>query len=191
MAEVSAMRGVIEFFDRIGIYDVVLPFLLVFTIVFAILEKTKVFGTEKVGDEKVSKKNLNSMAAFVISFLVLASSEIVEVITQVSSQMVVLLLLSVLFLILIGSFYKEEDDGVFLEGNWKTLFMIVMFIAILLIFLQAIKTDSGDSWLEYAFDFMKDNWSSTGVASIILIVFTALIMYWLTKDTKEKKEDKS
>ena len=47
MVEQSVFRGIIEFFEKIGIYDVVLPFLLVFTIVFAILEKTKVFGTLK------------------------------------------------------------------------------------------------------------------------------------------------
>lgn len=192
MAEVSTLRESLEFFDRIGIYDVILPFLLVFTIVYAILEKTKVFGMEKVGDKTVTKKNLNSMAAFVISFLVVASSQLVEVITQVSSHMVILLMLSVMFLILVGSFYKE-GEGVFLEKGWKTLFMIIMFIGIVLIFLQAIKTDSGDSWLEYAFDYMSDNWSSTGVASIFLILFTVGIMYWLTKGedatTKVKKEE--
>ena len=42
----STFREVLLFFEQIGIYDVVLPFLLVFTIVFAILEKTKLFGTE-------------------------------------------------------------------------------------------------------------------------------------------------
>ncbi|MCK5630608.1 MAG: hypothetical protein KAI26_08360 [Nanoarchaeota archaeon] len=191
MAEVSTLRESLEFFDRIGIYDVILPFLLVFTIVYAILEKTKVFGMEKVGDKTVTKKNLNSMAAFVISFLVVASSQLVEVITQVSSHMVILLMLSVMFLILVGSFYKE-GEGVFLEKGWKTLFMVIMFIGIVLIFLQAIKTDSGDSWLEYAFDYMSDNWSSTGVASIFLILFTVGIMYWLTKGedtTKVKKEE--
>lgn len=189
MAEVSTLRGSLEFFDEIGIYDVILPFLLVFTIVYAILEKTKVFGMEKVGDKTVTKKNLNSMAAFVISFLVVASSQLVEVITQVSSHMVILLMLSVMFLILVGSFYKE-GEGVFLEAGWQKLFMVIMFIGIVLIFLQAIKTESGDSWLEYAFEYMGDNWSSTGVASICLILFTVGIMYWLTKGEKTPKVKK-
>ena len=53
----SAFRGAIEFFDKIGVYDVILPFLLVFTIVFAILEKTKVFGTDDIEGKKLTKKN--------------------------------------------------------------------------------------------------------------------------------------
>ena len=186
MAEVSTLRNALEFFDKIGIYDVVLPFLLVFTIVFAILEKTKVFGMEQVGEKKVTKKNLNSMTAFVISFLVVASSQLVEIITQVSSHMVILLMLSVMFLILVGSFYKE-GEGVFLEKGWQKLFMIIMFIGIVLIFMQPIKTDGGDSWLEYGFNYMGANWSSTGVASILLILFAVGIMYWLTKGERESK----
>ena len=53
----SAFRGVIEFLGDMGVYDVILPFLLVFTIVFAILEKTKILGTAKEGGETIGKKN--------------------------------------------------------------------------------------------------------------------------------------
>ena len=42
----SPFRTGIDFLDKLGVYEVLLPFLLIFTIVFAILEKTKVFGTE-------------------------------------------------------------------------------------------------------------------------------------------------
>ena len=59
MAE-TVLGGVIGFFQRIGIYDVVLPFLLTFTIVFAILEKTRVFGVEKIEGADYPRKNLNS-----------------------------------------------------------------------------------------------------------------------------------
>ena len=76
----STFRGVIEFFAELGIYDVILPFLLVFTIIFAILEKSRVFGTEKIGDIVYTRKNLNSMVAFVIAFLVVASTQIVAII---------------------------------------------------------------------------------------------------------------
>ena len=134
----SAFRDIIDFFDTIGIFDVVLPFLLVFTIVFALLERTKVFGLEKIEGKEYTKKNLNSAAAFVISFLVVASSELVEIITEVSSKFVVLLFLVVLFLLLVGSFFKEEPHGVFLEGGWKTTFMGIVFVVLIFIFLDAL-----------------------------------------------------
>lgn len=190
---VSTFRNAIEFFDKIGIYDVILPFLLVFTIVFAILEKTKVFGTEEVEGQKITKKNLNAMAAFVIGFLVVASSKLVEIITKVSSQVVILLLLSILFLLLVGSFFKEGETT-FLEGGWKYFFMIIMFIGIIGIFLHAIETDDGTPWLEWAWDELTDNWTSTGVASVILIIVIIIFMVYVvrgeTPQKKTKKEEK-
>ena len=64
----TPFREVIDFFDTIGVFDVVLPFLLVFTIVFALLERTKVFGVETIDGKHYTKKNLNSVAAFVIPY---------------------------------------------------------------------------------------------------------------------------
>lgn len=191
---VSTFRNAIEFFDKIGIYDVILPFLLVFTIVFAILEKTKVFGTEEVEGQKVTKKNLNSMAAFVIGFLVVASSKLVEIITKVSSQVVVLLLLSILFLLLVGSFFKEGETT-FLEGNWKYFFMIIMFIGITGIFLHAIETEDGTPWLEWGWEQLTNNWTSTGVASVILIIVIIAFMFYVvggepSQKTTKKEEKK-
>ena len=188
MVETSTLREVLIFFDKIGIYDVVLPFLLVFTIVFAILEKTKVFGTEDIEGKKFTKKNLNSMTAFVIAFFVVASSKLVETITQVSSYVVLLLLLSVFFLLLVGSFMKEEKDGVALDKPLNILFMIIMFIGIVLIFLQAIKVESGESWLEWAWNNLSEHWTSTGIASVILVIVIVLFMLYITKSPSEGKK---
>ncbi len=182
----TAFGDVIEFLDRLGVYDVILPFLLVFTIIFAILEKTKVFGTEEVEGQKITKKNLNSMAAFTIAFLVVASSQLVEVVTKVSSQVVVLLLLSIFFLLLVGSFFKE-GDSTFLEGNWKYLFMGIMFVGILGIFLNAIETEDGTPWLEWGWENLTNNWSSTGVASVVLIIVIIAFMFYIVRGEPAQK----
>lgn len=174
---VTPFRGIIEFFTEIGLYDVVLPFLLVFTIVFAILEKTKVFGTEKIEGKEFTKKNINAMASFVIAFFVIASSRLVEIITEVSSQAVLLLLLSVLFLLLVGSFFKE-GAGVFLEGGWRILFMVIMFVGIVLIFLNSL------GWLDKVWDFIGRGQGGNAVGSIILIVIIIFFMIYVVKEPK-------
>lgn len=186
----STFRDVLLFFDKVGIYDVVLPFLLVFTIVFAIFEKTKVLGTEEIEGKRYSKKNLNAMASFVISFLVIASTKLVEIITAVSANMVLLLLLSVFFLLLVGSFYRETEE-VFLEGGWRTFFMIVMFVGVVAIFLEAIPTKSGKPWLEWFVDYIVRNFDSAAVSSIILIVLMVLFMYFITKESRGIKKAES
>jgi len=182
----SPFRQVIEFFNTIGLFDVVLPFLLVFTIVFAILEKTKVLGTEKHEGHEYTRKNLNAIAAFVIAFLVIASSELVEIITTVSSNAVVVLFLSVLFLLLIGSFHKE-GEAIYLQGGWKVTFMIIVFVAIIGIFLNAIKTSDGKTWLESIADFTGSG-SNEMVGSILLLAIIVLfIVYAVKEPVKEAK----
>jgi hypothetical protein len=115
----------LDFLSRIGIFEVVLPFMLVFTIVFAVLEKTRIFGSEKVfsqkaGTQEVSRKSQNSTVAFVVAFFVIASKELVATINEVMANMVLLLLLSISFLILVGSFHGEQEKkGLELASPWK------------------------------------------------------------------------
>ena len=177
---ITPFREVINFFDSIGLFDVVLPFLLVFTIVFAIFEKTKVLGMEEIDGKKYTKKNLNAIAAFVIAFLVVASSELVEIITTVSSNAVIVLFLCVFFLLLVGSFYKE-GEAVYLEGGWKIVFMIIVFVAIVGIFLNAIKGADGRTWLERVLDFTGSGGDEL-VGSVVLLAVIVLFVVWAVKE---------
>jgi hypothetical protein len=186
MTEASTFRTTLIFFDKLGIYDVILPFLLVFTIVFAILEKTRVLGTEKIDGSTTSKKNLNSLVAFVIAFLTIASSSIVGVINKTASHIVILLLLSVFFLLLIGSFMKETEEGVFLEGPWKIIFMIIMFVGIIFIFLNALPGREGQTWLDEIFKFLGNFNNSNVVSSIILIIVVVGFIAFIVKEPKKK-----
>ena len=186
MLMATQFRSALEFFERIGIFDVVLPFLLVFTIVFAILEKTKVLGTEEIEGKRYTKKNLNAIAAFVMAFLVVASSQIVEIITTVSANAVVLLFLSVLFLLLVGSFFKEGEP-VYLEGGWKMTFMILMFIGILGIFLGAVKTKDGRTWLDSLSDFSSSGGSNEVMGAVILLVVVVLFIAFAVRESPKKE----
>jgi hypothetical protein len=176
----TPFREIIDFFASIGVFDVVLPFLLIFTIVFALLERTKVFGMEKIEGKEYTKKNLNSAAAFVISFLVVASSELVEVITDVSSKFVVLLLLIVLFLLLVGSFYKEEDHSVFLEGGWRNAFMLIVFVVLIFIFLDALDV------LDNVFGFLKGTNQGEIIGSALLLISIVVFIVYVTQDRGNK-----
>src|SRR3989344_2060049 len=61
----TVLGDAVKLLQDFGFFDVILPFLLVFTVVFGILEKTKIFGTE--GEKGHPKKNIDAMVAFVIA----------------------------------------------------------------------------------------------------------------------------
>ncbi|MGV8150621.1 MAG: hypothetical protein ACP5NV_02735 [Candidatus Woesearchaeota archaeon] len=174
---------------KLGIYDVVLPFLLVFTIVFALLEKTKALGLERGKDDKeYTKKNLNAMVAFVMGFLVVASAQLVAVINKTMSQVFILLLLIVCFLMLAGAFHKQTKDGFFLNskdhGFYYTAFMAITFIVIIAIFLNSL------GWLELIYEFLKDHWNTSYVAAVIFIIAIIGFMAWIMKDPSDSKDAK-
>jgi len=187
VAKPTPFREVLIFFDSIGLFDVVLPFLLVFTVVFAILEKTKVLGTEEIDGKKYTKKNLNAIASFVIAFLVIAAKELVAIINETVAKAVVVLFFSVLFLLLVGSFHKEEKEPMYLQGPWKIVFMIIVFLAIVGIFLDSIKTSDGRTWLQRLGDFSGSG-SDEVAGSIVLLVLVVLFIVYATKEPSKESQ---
>ena len=192
MAEESAFREVLSFFDRLGVFDVVLPFLLIFTIVFAMLEKTKVLGTEGIGEmENLPKKNLNAMVAFVIAFFTIASSQLVALIIEVSANVIILMLAIVFFLLLLGSFHNETKDPYFLTGASKNIFMAISALGLLFIFLNALETDD-KSWFQWIMDWITSIIDSTAVAAVVLFLVVVgimgIIVFSGPKSTNKKTE---
>lgn len=183
MAEETVFRGVIEFLYKIGVYDVILPFLLIFTIVFAILEKTRILGTEEIDGKHYPKKNIDAMVSFVASFLVVASTKLVAAINQALAQSILILLLIIMFLMLIGAFFKEGEEVV-LEGGWRTFFMVVIFVGIILIFLNAL------GWLVPFWQYIVNNWKMEWVATLIMIIIIVIFIWYITYEKKPaaKKE---
>lgn len=170
----SVFRRSLDFLYELGIYDVVLPFLLVFTIVFAILEKTRIFGEQTIDGSDHTRKDLNSMVAFVIALLVVGSSRLVSIINNTVANVALLLVLVVMFLMLAGSFH--DDETFFLEGHWQTTFMVITFIGIILIFLNA--TD----YLRLAYNYVSVYWNAATFSSIILLLLVALAMGFVVRE---------
>jgi|SRR3989339_1810035 len=181
MAQESTFRGVISFLEQIGVYDIILPFLLVFTIMFAILEKTKVLGVDKINGKEYTKKNLNSIFAFVVAFLVIASTKLVAIINETMANVVLLLILAICFLMLVGVFFGSNEFTLEKYPGWTKFFMVLMFIGIVLIFLNAL------DWLKYIlslFVYWDSQWAATFLLFILVIVFMVFITWEPKKESK-------
>ncbi|MDP3698995.1 MAG: hypothetical protein Q8R47_05400 [Nanoarchaeota archaeon] len=181
MVEESAFRGMIGFLNKLGVYDVILPFLLVFTIIFAILEKTKIFGIDKIDGKELPKKNINAMVAFVIAFLVIASTKLVGIINEVMANVVLLIILGVCFLLLVGVFFGDKEFTLEKFPTWSKLLMILMFIGIVVIFLNAL------GWLQTIFDLFN-NINADWAASLVFIIIILGFILWITHTPEKKKE---
>jgi hypothetical protein len=182
----TVFGNAITFLNQLGFLDVVLPFILVFAILFGILEKTKVLGIDKFDGQEYTKKSLNSLVAVCVAFFVVASPQLVPIINKALAQVIILLLIVVFYLILIGVFYKNSED-VFLEGGWRRGFMVALLIGIVLIFVNAIPMANGQSVLVWFYGYVSTNVDSGYVSAIVLLLFIALVVWFLSKDSVPKK----
>jgi hypothetical protein len=173
----------IDFLIEIGFYDVVLPFLLVFTVFFGVLEKTKIFGTED--GTTMPKKNLNAMVAFVVAFFVISAKEIVTSI-QESLPLVALVLLAIIsFLLLIGSMFSGEKEFNFMDlfEGWRAPFAGVFLVSIVLIFFQSF------GWLNPIWEYFTGIGTETFILVVFLLAVVGIMFYVVGGGAKKNKGD--
>lgn len=167
----SSLQNAIEFFRAFGLFDVVLPFLLVFTIVFAILEKTRILGTED--KEGTPKRNLDAMVAFVAALLVVATNKVVTAINKSLPNVVLLIVVFLSFLLMLGLFWKSEEfDFRKDQHGWYVGFCILLFIGLIIIFMDAMTLDNGQTWLRYILSFIGKDTGGSVFGSIIFLAVT-------------------
>lgn len=175
-----------EFFmklDSIGLTDVLLPFLLFFVIVYAILQKTNILGE--------GKKNLNAAVGIVVALLVVVphvtgrfpeNVDPVVIINNALPQISIVLVAIIFLLVLIGVFGQDMVMLGIAAPGWITLLSL---ITILLIFGGAA------GWWSNNFGTgMEDFFGTEGIAIFIMIVMFGIIIAWVTSDSKEGDKEK-
>ena len=145
------------------------PFLLVFFIVFAILEKTKLLGE--------GKKQLNALIAFIIGLIFIAFAYPVDVVNNLILFLSVALIVVFIALIIWGFVSGEtkvESKGV------KVGALVVLMIAVIIAVLWATGVyDNLTDWIS------SQNWSSTFWTSLLFIVVIAIALSLVLKGSKD------
>lgn len=138
-------------------FDVIFPVLLVFALVFAVLQKTKVVG-ESVG--------INSVIAVVIAFMVLLSDTLVQMINFMVPWFVVVIIFFILLILVFQIFGAKEADLASAVKD-KAVYWTIIGIGIVIL-LAAFGNVLGQSFTEQAFQAGGGNVTAsdgTGVAS--------------------------
>ncbi len=181
----TALGSALDFLKDFGFFDVILPFLLVFTIVFAILEKTKIFGTEEIDGKPYAKKNLNAMVAFVMGFFVVAARHVVESLKVSLPNVALILVIAVSFMMLAGSFMGDKTFS-FQDSKWAKFLTFIMFISVVLIFFNSL------GWLDTIIDFVNKYTGEVLVPFVLIVVILGAIYFVVggsPKQAQTQEED--
>jgi hypothetical protein len=175
----------IDFFrllEGYGFTDALLPFLLIFTIVFAVLQKTNIMGKDK--------KNFNVILALVMALTAVIPHvtdsypygyDVIDIINQSLPQVSLLAVAAIMLMLLIGLFGAESK---WMGGSLSGWMAIISFIFIVLIFGGAA------GWWTDITDYIEWMDDDT-VALIIMILIFGVIIWYVTKpDSKGETQRK-
>lgn len=166
-----ALEDLAEFLQEWGVMDILLPFLLIFTIIFAVLQKTRILGE--------GKKQFNVVIALVVALSVViphvtdsypTGFDVVEIINMMLPQIALIAVVLIMILILVGVF----------APGYATWIAVVGAIVVILLFIGTTEYIYGLDWL---YDFLGEEIISL---ALILLVFGLIIWFVTTETTGEK-----
>src|SRR3989344_7253469 len=155
-----AVQDILYQLQSSGLYEIALPFLLVFTITFAILEKTNIFGQDK--------SKINAVVAIVLGLLIINQFEIVDRLNLFLPKISLFIVVAVMFLILLGVFGARVENG--FSGVLLGLAAVASLVVVYWALTPYVGLDYyGPSWLE---SWLYDN------AGTLLFLIIAGIIIW-------------
>ena len=146
-----------------------LPFLLMFFVVFAILEKTKVFG----GDNK----QINAMVAFVISLIFIGAANQKAIVENLILFLTVALIVAFVALLLWG--FVSGDDLQIGDTKMKWAAGIIVGVAVVAAVLWATGIQGGVIDLLF-----YQSWSSTFWTNALFVVAIAAALTLVLRNSK-------
>jgi len=165
------------------IFEIYLPFLLAFSIFYALLTKLNIFGE---GSKKINVVVAGIAAAYIMIFSPIAGTIaqfFASFFAQTSIVLVTLLVFMMVIGLLTGPFWTEEKIGEIGRkvAPWA---VAIGFLLVLGMFLQsgglALFTRIAPPGFQLPI-------SGEDLALIILVIFTILVMVWLASGEGEKK----
>jgi hypothetical protein len=182
--------GVFGQLQQLGVFDVILPFILVFTLVFAVLQKTKILGEKS--------KNFNTIIALVLGLSVVVPHvlygtadtspylsngfiDIVKVLNNALPNVSAILVAILMVLLIFGVWGSKVKLG---SNSLSGIIALFAFLSVIYIFGSAANWWVLPDWL-----FVLNDPDT--MALVITVLVFAIIIWFITKedDKQEKKED--
>jgi len=117
-----------ETFLEIGVlnyFSIIFPALLIFVVVFAILEKTKMLG---------ESKTLHAIAAIAAAFLVMLSRDVIAIINVGAPWFIMVFIFMALLLLLYRFMGASEEDLAKVIKTDRPIQWLIFFIGIIIVF---------------------------------------------------------
>lgn len=158
--------------------QIVYPFLLVFVLIFAILEKAEIFGK--------GKYQINSLIALSIALIVVAFGWATNIIASLMPWLAIGVCVLLVFMVLYGFVASSNDKGLELNKNLKIGLgiLIVLFVVVAVI----VATGQWDRVYNSFAGKQEMNDFGSNIIIFILIVGAMAVVLFSSKKKKSNSE---
>lgn len=157
--------NLLAYWEQLGVFSYLLPFLLIFAVVFGILMKIKVLGENRA---------LNGVIALVVGLLALQFELVPIFFSEIFPRVGVAISIILVLLILVG---------LFLDPNNKVINYGLLGVGGIIFVLVLINTAGYLGW--YSAYWWYANWPSILLGVVVIVIFFAVIISAGGKKTSE------
>ncbi|MEM0465420.1 MAG: hypothetical protein QXW97_01815 [Candidatus Pacearchaeota archaeon] len=147
-----------------------LPFALIFTLIFAILQKTKLLGE--------GKKQIDAIVGLIVGLVLVSTPFARDMVLKLMPFLAVFAVILLVFMILYG-FISGKKDGDILSKGWKYFFIGVLAISLIIALLVI------SNYWEPLYDLLVNSPGSSSIwfnALLIAVIIGALVAVLVGKD---------
>jgi hypothetical protein len=179
------LRSTFSYWQQLGLTDVILPFLIVFALLFGVLQKVAIFH-EKKDNKVIPNKKINAIIALAIGLLVViphvtggypGGVDVVDLMNRFLPQSTFVVLVVVMVLLLLGVVGTHIPSPV----TW--LAGLAAVGALVFVVINAVSPYQLPLWLQFLDD-------PAFQALVILLLVFGLIVWFVTKPEGKKPGDK-
>lgn len=153
---VTTIQEVLNLWADLGFFDYILPFLLIFAVVFGVLKATKIFGKESNG--------INAIIAVAVGLLALQWGFVPQFFSSVFPRLGVALSVVLVFIIL---------TGLFIDPKRSWIMYILLGIGTIAAIVTLTKTSNILGW-ESSY-WVNENWPLI-ISLLVLVVFVIIVV---------------
>jgi hypothetical protein len=151
----GSIGNLLSQWEQFGIFSYVLPFLLIFALVFGILSKSKIFA----------EKGINAVISIAVGLMALQFPMVSQFFAELFPRLGIGLSIILMFLILMGLFIDPDKKG----------FMWIFFLAVGLIIGIVVISNSFGSVGWFSGSFWNYNWTYVITIVVILVMIGAIL----------------
>jgi hypothetical protein len=161
-----------------GVFTIMLPFLLIFALVFGLLMRLNIFAT-KHGNEVNQNKGINAIIALAVALMALQFNVVSLFFAEIFPRMGIALSIILIILILGGLFIPTNKTN-----NWFMVLLIIIVFGIVLVVIYTSMNAMG--WGFFSGGGFSYFWRQYGALIIFLAIVVAVVATTTVKPDKDR-----